>query len=515
MWAGFGTLVLLEIILGVDNLVFIAILADKLPPHQRDKARVIGLILALLMRVVLLLSISWMVTLTAPLFAVMGMEFSGRDLILLGGGLFLLMKATSEIHGRLEGFGHGNRNVSVVPSFGVVVAQIVVLDAVFSLDAVITAVGMTHDVGMMICAVTVAIGIMIVASKPLTRFVNAHPTVIMLCLGFLLLVGFSLVAEGMGAHIPKGYLYAAIGFSLLIEAFNQTALAKHRRRLADTTDYRQKTTDAVLRLLTGKGAAGHDDDGVSEMDMISLMKNNPNTDIFKPEEEKMIRSILALTNRDARSVMTPRPDLHWIDLDDAPDAILAEIESSPYSRIIATRGDIDNVVGIIDKDDLLSAYIRDGVPHIDRTLHAPLTVHETTDILRLLELFKEHPKDIVLVVDEYGATQGVITHMDILEAIAGEIPGLEDMASAPSYTETAKGYMIDGLTPVEDVQELLNLPDLPDGDYATVAGLVLSQASHVPDIGHTMTIGDWTLTVVEMDARRIKTVEAVPTGPSH
>ena len=224
IWIGLFTLIILEIVLGVDNLVFIAILADKLPPAQRDRARVIGLALALVMRLVLLSAMSWLVTLTTPLFSVGPLSVSGRDLILLVGGLFLLFKATTELHERLEGTQHSSSDTPrAYASFGVVVAQIVLLDAVFSLDSVITAVGMVDHLAVMMAAVVIAMGVMLLASKPLTRFVNAHPTVVVLCLSFLLMIGLSLLAEGLGFHLPKGYLYAAIGFSIMIEFFNQWA----------------------------------------------------------------------------------------------------------------------------------------------------------------------------------------------------------------------------------------------------------------------------------------------------
>ena len=213
IWVGFLTLVVLEIVLGIDNLIFIAILAEKLPPHQRDKARLLGLTLAMLMRLGLLTMISWIVSLTEPLFTVGRFSFSGRDLILLLGGLFLLFKATVELHERVEGKTHAHAGPVEFAAFGVVVAQIIALDAVFSLDSVITAVGMIDELGVMMAAVVVSMGVMLFASKPLTRFVNAHPTVVVLCLSFLLMIGLSLIAEGFGFHIPKSYLYAAIGFS--------------------------------------------------------------------------------------------------------------------------------------------------------------------------------------------------------------------------------------------------------------------------------------------------------------
>lgn len=251
-WLGLLTLIVLELVLGIDNLVFIAILADKLPPEQRDRARIIGLSLALFMRLGLLAGISWIVTLTKPLISVFDHAFSGRDLIMLFGGIFLLFKATMELHERLEGHVAQRTSNASYAMFWPIVLQIVVLDAVFSLDAVVTAVGMVDDLSIMMIAVVFSIGIMIIASKPLTHFVNSHPTVIMLCLGFLMMIGLTLTAEGFGFHIPKGYLYAAIGFSILIELFNQIARTRRKKSLQGQRSMRLRTAHAVLRLLGGR-----------------------------------------------------------------------------------------------------------------------------------------------------------------------------------------------------------------------------------------------------------------------
>ncbi len=219
IWTALLTLTALEIVLGIDNVIFISILAGKLPAAQRDRARIIGLALAMLMRIALLFSISWVVGLTDPLFELVGRDFSGRDLILLGGGLFLIYKATTEIHEKLEGEeGHGTARAAA--SFVSVIVQILLLDIVFSLDSVITAVGMADDLGVMVAAVVIAVGVMLFASGAIASFVNRHPTVKMLALSFLLLIGMSLVAEGFHQHIPKGYIYAAMGFSVLVEALN-------------------------------------------------------------------------------------------------------------------------------------------------------------------------------------------------------------------------------------------------------------------------------------------------------
>ena len=215
------TLTVLEVVLGIDNVIFISILAGKLPAGEQDRARRIGLMAAMVMRILLLLSITWIMRLTAPLVTVpiVNHEFSGRDLILAGGGLFLLFKATREIHEKLEGE-DGHVSARVAPSLAAVVGQIMVLDIVFSLDSVITAVGMAEDVAVMIAAVVVAVAIMLFASKSVSQFVDSHPTVKVLALSFLLLIGVSLIADGFGVHVPKGYIYFAMAFSVGVEMLN-------------------------------------------------------------------------------------------------------------------------------------------------------------------------------------------------------------------------------------------------------------------------------------------------------
>jgi predicted tellurium resistance membrane protein TerC len=218
-WVALLTLTILEIVLGIDNVIFISILAGKLPAEQQGKARTIGLAMAMIMRVLLLLSLAWIIKLTAPLFTVLGHEISGRDLILLLGGLFLIAKSTHEIHDKLEGE-EGDTIKRVAPSLTSVIVQISLLDIVFSLDSVITAVGMAKDLGVMITAVIIAVLIMLVSAGTISSFVNRHPTVKMLALSFLLLIGTSLIAEGLEFHIPKGYVYFAMAFSVFVEVLN-------------------------------------------------------------------------------------------------------------------------------------------------------------------------------------------------------------------------------------------------------------------------------------------------------
>ncbi|MFN8628991.1 MAG: TerC family protein [Chloroflexota bacterium] len=227
-WIALATLTLMEIVLGIDNVIFISVLVQRLPADQRDRARTIGLLLAMGMRVLLLFSLTWLAGLTEPLFTIGSHGFSARDVILLGGGLFLIWKATTEIGEALEGE-RPHQATGAAATMGAILLQIVLLDIVFSLDSVLTAVGMANELAVMVIAVILAVGVMLFASGPISAFVHQHPTVKMLALSFLLLIGASLVAEGVGLHIEKGYIYAAMAFSVMVEILNLTARRRRAR----------------------------------------------------------------------------------------------------------------------------------------------------------------------------------------------------------------------------------------------------------------------------------------------
>lgn len=509
-WVGLLTLVVLEIVLGIDNLIFIAILADKLPPRQRDRARLAGLGLALLMRLLLLSIMSWLVTLTQPLFSVGPVSFSGRDLILMIGGLFLLFKGTMELHERIEG---GARVESAGPrvyaSFWVIVTQIVVLDAVFSLDSVITAVGMVDHLAIMMIAVVIAIGIMVMASKPLTRFVNAHPTVVVLCLGFLLMIGFSLLAESFGFKVPKGYLYAAIGFSVAIEALNQVA-RRNLLRLDARRPMRERTAETVLRLL---GRRPPDSEPVD-----LPQAETPAVQAFGVEERNMVSGVLTLAERSIHSIMTPRTDISWIDVEDDAETIRAQITAAPHSFFPVCKGSLDEILGIGRAKDLVADLITDGQIGRDH-LRDPIIVHEAIGILRLMDTLKRSRGQLVLVADEFGAIVGLVTPIDVFEAIAGEFPDEDETPDIVAERENV--WRIDGAADLHHVEQVLETDGLIDEsqDYTTLAGYLLARFGHLPQPGDACEFekhyARFRFEVLQIDGRRIASVrvERIPVEP--
>lgn len=503
VWVGLATLIVLEIVLGIDNLIFIAILADRLPPQQRDRARVIGLLGALGMRLALLASMSWMMGLTAPWFSLLGHSFSGRDVILLCGGFFLLFKATAELHDRLEGDHHDDSSPRSYAGFWGVVAQIMVLDAVFSIDSVITAVGMVEHLPVMMTAVIIAILLMIVASKPLTLFVNQHPSVVVLCLGFLLMIGFSLVAEGFGFYIPKGYLYAAIGFSVLIEGFNLWGRF-NRKRVLIQRSLRNRTASAVLRLMGGKAELHGEDLAViaSARDM---------QDAFSNIERHMMKGVLSLAEKPVKYIMTPRPEVQSINASDSAEVMREKILQSPFSRLVVNDAGSREPVGIIAKKELLNSLLEGGDFDPMAAVRPVLHVPENKPVLEMLDVFKTTATHMVFVVDEFGGFQGIVTQNDVLEAIAGDIPDEHETTVQPYIRAQEDGsYLIDGRTDIEDLREHLPLGQVEEGDFHTVAGLVLHVLQSVPEVGDSVTLEDWKVEVVAMDGNRIESVHFIP-----
>jgi len=494
IWVGLITLIILEIVLGIDNLVFIAILAEKLPPEQRDKARVIGLSLALFMRLGLLFAISWLVTLTEPLITIFDKTFSGRDLILLGGGLFLVYKAVGELHEKMEGKPEVKVTTNVVyASFTAVVVQIIILDAVFSLDSVITAIGMVDNIYVMMVAMVVAMMVMLLASKPLTAGVNRHPTVVILCLSFLLLIGISLIAEGFGFHIPKGYIYSGIGVAIAIEAFNQFGqrnVAKHEAKIP----LRHRTADSILKLMGGRVET-------SSPDM-----NAEAQETFADEERYMIGGVLTLAERSVASIMTPRGHISWVNLDDSPEQIREKILSVPHSLFPVCRGSLDKVISVVRAKELLDVLEEPEALKALIKRHRPIFIFENMKVIDAINTLRTSKGSLVLVSDEFGHVQGLISPLDVFEAIAGEFPDADEQLDLVRVDDTH--WIASGMLDLYQLELELGMLDLieEDAGYISVAGLILDKTNGHVEVGTTLEHQQVTFQVTEMENNRIKSV---------
>lgn len=502
IWLGFLALVSLEIILGIDNLVFIAILANKLPPHQRSKARNLGLGLALVMRLGLLFVMSWLVTLTEPVVSYGTFNLSIRDLILVVGGFFLLFKATFELHERLEGKPDTNNNSKVYAGFAAVVAQIVILDAVFSFDAVITAVGMVKHVEVMMAAVIVAMAVMILAAKALTDFVGKHPTVVILCLGFLLMIGFSLIVEGLGFHIPKGYLYAAIGFSIVIEAFNQF-MQRNRNKHESVIPLRDRAADSILKLMGGKTSNDNEDLLTEDKSSIPVIP-------FEEEERYMISGVLALGERDVETIMTPRSDISWINIEDSIDEIYKKVLSTPHSLLPVCQGQLNKILSVVRAKDILSVLNKqpDNIYSALEPLFTkqkPVFVSNSIGNLRLINLLKNAKGNLAIVVDEYGQVAGLVTPLDLFEAIAGEFP---DEDETLEFFKQEDHWIAEGTISLDQLRLELNEPSLlEEVEQLTLGGYINFRLGGIGQVNEQVSSDGYVFTILEALSTRILLVK--------
>ncbi len=501
-WAGLGTLILIEIVLGVDNIVFISILSTTLPPSQRKHAFLLGLGLALAARLCLLAGIAWVVTLTQPIFHLLGHDFSWRDIILIIGGVFLLLKGTMEMHERLEGqIFDPSRRKEHHAVFWQVITQIVILDAIFSLDSVITSVGMVHHLSIMYIAVIVAVGFMLLMSGPLVNFIERHPTLIILCLGFLLMIGLSLITEGIGLHIPKGYLYSAILFSLGIEFCNQYALRNRRRRVS-MRDMREATARVILGLLGGKTTEA------PAMDAMALGSVTDGT-TFAPEERDMVGRVIRLSGRTARFIMTPSHRAPWLDADAGFEEAQAFAARTGMSWLPVRDEETDDVLGVVPVAKLLA---KNGTDFSLRELaQQPPTVLEHASLADVLGDYRKKPVPILFVVDEYGTVVGQIWPSNLLSVLAGQ---MGDMPASPDSCRMPDGsWKLPGRLSVDMATSWLGLSLPQDSESATLAGLVLEHLQHIPVAGEKFEFQGWKMEISRMDGKRIDEITAVKASP--
>lgn len=500
-WLGLLTLVCIEIVLGIDNLVFIAILTAKLPRKDQAKARYAGLAGALAIRLVLLTVISFIVAMTKPLFHIGDFGVSGRDIVMLIGGIFLLYKAIHELHGKLEGFDEElSASKAAGNAFWLVVTQIMILDAVFSLDSIVTAVGMIDHVFIMMFAVIIAMAVMTLASKAITDFVSSHPTLVILCLGFLLLIGFSLIIEAFHYHVPKGYLYAAIGFSILIEFFNQIA-RKNTLRLGSSANLmqsREVAANLVLRLL------GSNQNQVHTLKEAIVSKTG--SKVFNTSEKEMVSRVLQLSSLPIKAVMSSRTDLEMLDISVAKEQLIKDTLNIKHSRVVAYEaGKRDEPLGYLKRVDILAENFASDTFDIKKCIKEPLYLPETVSILKALEEFRKAKKNLAFVYDEFGNFEGIATLHDIMEEMAGDLP---DQTEIPEIVRLSPAvFSVEGDAILKDVARITGFIAPPSEYYHTIAGFILDYIQRMPQKGEVISLAKWNIEITDVDFAQIKSVK--------
>ncbi|WP_343188045.1 TerC family protein [Buchnera aphidicola (Ceratoglyphina bambusae)] len=502
-WAALLTLIVLEVTLGIDNLLFITIISNKLPVYQRDKARIIGLSLALCIRLILLSLVSWITTLNNTVLQIKSLQFSSKDIILLLGGLFLLFKAITELNDRLD----HSKNIKIenktYTSFWFVIFQIILLDVIFSLDSIITSVGVVNKLSMMIISMIIAMIIMLFAAKVITKFINDHPTIVLLCISFLLMIGLSLIAEATGFFIPKGYLYTAVVFSTLIELFNQIA-RRNFIRYQSSLPMRKRLAEIVIKLMTKKSKK-HINTNEIDKKKYYIENYKLENEEFKDEERYMMRGVLTLAGRSIRSIMTPRGEISWVNSENENKKIRRQLLKSPHSLFPVCKGELDEIIGIVRAKELLIALEKKiDILHFSAKT-PPIIIPDTLDTINLLKILRKSKGNFVMVTNEFGAVQGLITPLDVLEAIAGEFP---DADETPDVIEEKNSWLVKGNTDLHSLEQLLNVNKLVDKEEkcASLAGLLISKIGSIPNTGKTIKINNLKFTILKSTEYQIKLV---------
>ena len=495
LWAGLIILICIEVVLSLDNLALIDVLAGKLPENQRSRARTVGMLMALGVRVGLLWLLWQLLTVDAPIFALAGFVFSPRSILLLCGGVFLIAKATRGLHDRLEGGSPMEDTTSDNNGFWYITAQIAALDAIFSLDGVAVALGLMDSLGLAVLAVVAAVPVAILLNRKRPHFRLRHPTIQILCLDYLMITGLVLAADAAGLHIPKGYVYAAIGFSMLVEGGRQILDRRRDLRLGQRS-LRLRTAGTVLRLLGSSTTFRKQPGGEASPDSAGLADG----------ARDMLYGVLTLGERHIRSIMTPRPEITWVDIEDTPTEIREEVRQSPHSVYPVRRSSTDEVLGVVYGKDIMAVLPEAGDFDLNDILRPPVFVQDSVGILRLMEVLRATRAKIVLITEEYGSVVGLVTPLDILEVIAGEFPEVDE---DPDFIPDGENcWKVDGGTDLHRLELLLDTDILREnaGDYVTLGGYLMHNLGRLPQSGDTLEEGDLYFEVLEATDRKVDLV---------
>lgn len=492
-WVGLGVLILLELALGIDNLLFISLLAGRLPRERRQKAFRAGMGLALLQRFALLSMMAWLMGLREPVLTLLGRGFAVRDLILVGGGIFLLFKGSQELHDKLEGGGERAEGAGGGARFWTVVIQIAALDAFFSFDSVLTAVGMADDVTMMMAAVAVAMAIMLRAASFLSAFVERYPSIVVMCLGFMMMVGASLVMDGIGLPVPRGYLYAAVVFSLFVEAFRQL-MVRRRRSPGAARDSRGALADAVSRLLS----LGELNSGEAQLELAALAADAGEAGVCAKKERELLARILRLGGLSVRAIMTPWRNADKMAASASWNELKAAVARSTQACVPVFDEASDDVLGAVFPRDMLAREGTEGELRAADLARPVPVVLEHTHVTDMWDALAGATEPLAVVLDEYGRPAGVVTPEHVVRALAG---GAERpvVRADPDGTE----LVLAGSMPLPEALSALKLEHSGRFRSETLAGMVLEILGRIPREGESFSWGGRVWRILGMDGLRI------------
>lgn len=502
-WTGLFALVLLEIILGIDNLIFLTVITKKLNPNQRTKARNIGLVLSLLIRIIFLYFISWSTSLTTPLYSNKYITLSMREFILLIGGVFLFIISLIELYDKLYQNSIKIKKCKQYSYFWSIILQITILNTIFSLDSIITAIGIVNNFVIISIAMTISMFFMLILSHSLKKFIKKYKKILMLCLGFLLIIGVNLILESLGLYLSKTYLYTAAGFCILIELFNQIS-EYHFLLYQYNRPFRKRILEIFLTNL--KREKKKNITLIRKFNQDNPKKYSKKEYIdFNEEEKNMICNLLHLSIRSVISIMTPREEISWINIKQPYNIIKKKVLNTPHNIFPVCQGNIDKVIGVVRAKELISKI--ENKENILKFVskHKPIIILENINLIKLLKILKQSKGNLVLIKNKFNMLKGLITPLDFLKAIAGEFP---DSDETPDIIKKNKSWFVKGHTNLYSLQQSLNTNSfIKKTTNISTSGLIIEKNGAIPSPGQIIKISSFNFKILKVRNHKIDLIK--------
>ncbi|VFP83699.1 TerC family protein [Buchnera aphidicola] len=485
-WAGLFTLIFLEIILNIDNIIFISILSKKLPENQRNQARYTGLILALFMRFGLLIIASQLINLTKPIIANKFFIFSIKEIILLIGGIFLFLKSIFELLDNIKNVDFKSKKNKTTENFWYVVFQIVILDAIFSIDSVMMAVGMIDNLFIMISAVTISTILMIFLSQLFIKFINSQKNIIILCLSLLLMISLNLIIESLGLYIPKEYLYTTIGFSLFVELMNQI---KIRNIIIQQSKepFRKKISRVIFNIIntTNKNNQNKKKNLVDYQNIPNnnkiYLKNTNCSNTIQQKEIDIITNVLKLGNYLIQDIMIPKKDIIWIDITKNHEHIKHTVLNTPYSNLPICQNELNEIIGVVSTKKLIKIINNNEDIHNFAIQYPPIIILDIINIINILHLLRYSKHNMIIISNESGDIQGMIKPVDVFKLIVGKFL---DSNYKPEIIINKDNWIIQGTTKLNNLKKILNIDFISSNNKcASIADFLINKYKKIPLTG--------------------------------